>query len=460
MVAVKPISPTSAPWRGAFEDLPREHGFEPLEVEGVVPAELEGTLFRNGPSRFGNADGRYGHWFDGDGAVSAVRLANGAAEGAVRFVKSWHLDRERTSGRTRSMGFATRAGGPFAQIWAQFKKQARNPGNTSVMVWKDRLLALYEGAGPTELSIDDLETIGVTDLDGALTTAFSAHPHVTADGTIYNFGVEYGRVAKIALYRLGENAERVREVPVRGQPMLHDFITTERHAVFMVSPIWLSPFPVLLGLKTPLEAFSWQANEGTDVHVVPFDPSEPVRSFTVDAFYQWHFAQAFERGDEIVVDLVEYPDFTTNDFLSSLFERKTPAEPANGKLVRRTFDPSSGRMDREVLFSGSCEFPTVARGESTHVYVATHRESALDPFDSIVRTNVETGETEAYDLGTGGFVSEPLPVGDHLLMHVYDGHRNQTNLTILDRHHPDRGPVARCWFDHHLPPTFHGVWHG
>jgi carotenoid cleavage dioxygenase-like enzyme len=33
-------------------DLPREHGFVPLAVEGTMPPDLTGTLYRNGPGIF------------------------------------------------------------------------------------------------------------------------------------------------------------------------------------------------------------------------------------------------------------------------------------------------------------------------------------------------------------------------------------------------------------------------
>src|SRR5215472_5991750 len=74
-------------WTGGMRDLAREHGFEPLRVRGKLPEGLAGTLYRNGPGRFSAAGKeRYGHWFDGDGAVCAMRLAGGRATGAVRVV--------------------------------------------------------------------------------------------------------------------------------------------------------------------------------------------------------------------------------------------------------------------------------------------------------------------------------------------------------------------------------------
>ena len=77
-------APFSPPWFGGFQDLTRSHGFEPLRVTGTLPPALRGTLYRNGPGRFSVAGERYRHWFDGDGAVSAVRFADGRASGAAR----------------------------------------------------------------------------------------------------------------------------------------------------------------------------------------------------------------------------------------------------------------------------------------------------------------------------------------------------------------------------------------
>ena len=59
------------------KDLPREHGFEPLEIEGTLPPELRGTLYRNGPGLFGQFGMRYTHPFEGDGAITAIRFEDG-----------------------------------------------------------------------------------------------------------------------------------------------------------------------------------------------------------------------------------------------------------------------------------------------------------------------------------------------------------------------------------------------
>src|SRR6476619_891678 len=93
-------------WRGAHRDLAREHGFEPLRIEGRLPAAINGVLYKNGPSVFRSGDGPYLHAFDGDGASTAVRFAGGEAEGAVRVSETRWLRAERAANRQLYRSYA------------------------------------------------------------------------------------------------------------------------------------------------------------------------------------------------------------------------------------------------------------------------------------------------------------------------------------------------------------------
>ena len=53
-------------------------------LEGSLPIDLRGVLFRNGPGRFAVGDSHYGHLFDGDGLV--LRFAIGATSSDSRPV--------------------------------------------------------------------------------------------------------------------------------------------------------------------------------------------------------------------------------------------------------------------------------------------------------------------------------------------------------------------------------------
>src|SRR3954451_4355438 len=135
-----PFSPASTrpDWRRAFQDLTREHSFEPLEVEGQIPADLTGTLFRNGPALFSTYGRPYQHWFDGDGAISSVRFGPQGAEGAVRLVQTVGLQEERRAGRALYGGYGTlQPGNPLGRV----RRRDKNAANTSVMEWQGRVLA-------------------------------------------------------------------------------------------------------------------------------------------------------------------------------------------------------------------------------------------------------------------------------------------------------------------------------
>src|SRR5688572_24934724 len=170
-------------------DLEREHGFEPLRVEGKLPPELSGTLYRNGPGLFGSFGRRYHHLFESDGAVSAVRFGGGLAAGGHRVIQNAGLREERAAGRPL---FGSAVSRP-RRIANLLRGRTKNTANTNVLVWQGRLFGLLEAARPIELSADDLRTLGESDLDGAVVETFSAHPHfVAARGAFYNFGMRFG----------------------------------------------------------------------------------------------------------------------------------------------------------------------------------------------------------------------------------------------------------------------------
>ena len=58
-----------------------------LVVEGEIPAELEGSLYRNGPNQRFSPRGDY-HLFAGDGMVHAFHIANGKVDYRNRWVRT------------------------------------------------------------------------------------------------------------------------------------------------------------------------------------------------------------------------------------------------------------------------------------------------------------------------------------------------------------------------------------
>jgi carotenoid cleavage dioxygenase-like enzyme len=298
---------------------------------------------------------------------------------------------------------------------------------------------------------------------------------VAANGSIYNFGVRYEYGTQVDLYELrpGTKARRIRKVQLTGTPLVHDFAVTDRHAIFVAPPLRLHPMKLLLGLQSFERSLEWHPEEGTEIVIVPFDPTQEVVRLTVDPFFLWHTANAFEDGEAICLDYVRYPDFSCNDDLREV-QRGTLQRPLGGLLHRATIDVRRRRFRSDACWSVPCEFPRVAPGQqaSAHrwIYASTTSsagQQARGYLDRLAVVSPIDGRAEVISLGDETYPSEPVFVprpdgsGERdgwLLSLVYDAETHRSYLAVLDAAHPADGPLARLHFNHHIPPTFHGTW--
>jgi all-trans-8'-apo-beta-carotenal 15,15'-oxygenase len=143
----------------------------------------------------------------------------------------------------------------------------------------------------------------------------------------------------------GGTARRLASMPLSGATMVHDFIATPHYLVVFTPPLRLHLPRMLLGLGTYADNLVWRPAAGTEVLVIPLaNPSRP-RRFTVEPFYQWHFANAYEHGSDLIVDVVRYADFSTNQWLQELIHG-TPSHAANGTFYRTIIDPDTQTCNR------------------------------------------------------------------------------------------------------------------
>lgn len=447
-------------WR---EDLPRQHDFEPLQIEGQLPLELHGTLFRNGPGQFGQFGRRYTHPFEGDGAVSAIRLEAGAAQGASRLTASAGLEQERQAGK---LLYGLSAPWP-RRVANVLRGRQKNTANTSVVSWQGRLFALMEGGLPTELDPHSLRTLGETTLDGTVVSAFSAHPHrVDARHALYNFGIEYGRQTRLHLYELPDlgSPRHLGALELDGPPMLHDFIATDSHLIFFLSPVRIDLTRMLLQWGGFAEMFRWRPELGTEVICVPIDrPGEAVR-FRAEPFYQWHFANAFSSGGELCVDYVRHPEFSSFRQIGERAQGKPQERLASGRLYRSRIDLARQTLRSEPLHDEGCEFPIVASGREGRQQRFTYL--ALGGLQALGKLDAQGGAIDRFEMPASQRATEPLFVprpgataedDGWVLSLCHDGSSSRAFLGVFDARRLGAGPIARAWFDHQIPITFHGT---
>lgn len=446
------------------QNLRRSHGFEPLELEGRVPEQLRGTLFRVGPGVFERFGVEVAHPFEADGAVMAVRFGE-RVEGAARVIESAGFCEEQAAGRRL---YGTGAGW-LRNVVGALRQRNKNTANTSAWLHDGQLHALMEGARPTRLCPDSLDVLGEQDFEGTLRGTFSAHPHrVAALHTSFNFGVRYGREPMLDVYALPDRGavRRLTSVTMPWSGMVHDFVATEKHLVFMVCPVRIVIWRALLGVANFEKLLAWEPERGAELIVVPIASPEQVVRIPVDPFWVWHFANAFEQGDEIVVDLCRYADFGSLQAIRT--GRGGLAAPVSEPHYHRArIDRRAKRMSSEQRLPGRAEFPRVHPDfeGSAHRFAFIHGGETSS--DCIRVLEVETGHTSAWQPERATALSEPIPVprgvraGDErdvwLLVLGYDEDRDCSFVAVLDGDDLEKGPVARAWFDHPIPMTFHGT---
>ena len=460
-------------WSRAFRDLPREHGLEPLRVEGTIPSELDGALFRNGAGRVGIGGERYGHWFDCDGAVTAVRLQGGRASGGVKLVRTPALARQERAGRLLFGGYNT----PLARPVRELLGDKKNPANTATMIWQHRLFALCEAGLPFEIDRAELSTLGERDLGGVLRGPFSAHPHeVPQRRAIYGFGLSQGRRARITAYELPAlgRARVVTDLEIPGPTVMHDFAATPRHLVFHVAPMRISLRKLLFGRVGPMDAMESSAGLATELVVVPIDDPSSTFRVEVEAHMAEHFVNAFERGGELCFDFIRYPDMRgLEDYVGGLLAGAVRA-PLRSTFCRCTVDLASKRARFEDRLAAPCELPRVSpRVESAPYRFAwlagftSDEASRRGLFDAVLGLDVERGVAARFPMERGCSCGEPVFVprkggtaedDGYLLTMVYDARVDQSHLAVLDARRAGAPPLGRAWFDHPIPPGFHGVW--
>ena len=170
------FSPTSASkrdWASAYVSNLPEEDYAP-EIEGVVPPELKGTLFRNGPGRIERGGEAYSHIFDGDGMVTAYTIDDGKIRVKNRYVRTDEYEKEEAAGAILYRNtFGTQPKGGWTRNL--FNVLQKNVANTNIIYWGGRLLTLWEAAQPYRLDPSTLNTMGLDTLDGRLQVSLRLH---------------------------------------------------------------------------------------------------------------------------------------------------------------------------------------------------------------------------------------------------------------------------------------------
>jgi len=451
---------------GAFGQLATEvpESIDVPVIEGVLPDSLRGVLLRNGPGRSSRGGVEYGHPFDGDGFLQRLEFRDGRARYCARFVRTREFEAEEAADRILYRGFGTNRPGGF--LPNALRMRFKNAANTSVVQHAGHTLALWEGGLPHRFDPDTLETLGRFSYDGALEgkgflqriigpeLPFSAHPSVCPEtGELWNFGTAYGAPHRLLIHTVSPAGDlRTRGLPMRDLPFVHDMVLTRNFVIFVLPATVFDVPATLLGLRSPVDSISMRDAPGKAL-LVPRDGGPPI-SLAVPPGFVFHWSGAWEDGDTVVLEGIEYPGFPRLESLDVVFDQPDASELL-ARPIRLTIDLSKQTVEHTVLADIWMELPSQVGAGAHRVMLGVGApQSCRHPFLSAVVRIAGEGPPLMHDLAPD-LPGEPVVAGGHLLVPLYrHGAAAQVVVMTVD----DLAVVARIQLPHSVPLPLHGTW--
>ena len=443
-------------------------------VGGPLPDFVRGTYYLNGPARFRCNGLVYRNWLDGDGMVCALRFEKNNVHLRTRYVRSRKFLEEQDAGRPLFRTFATGFDGSRLN---RAGNALESPVNVSIYPFSECLFAFGEQGLPWELDPVTLETRGQFTFNGRLNDAspFAAHPKFDLDtGEMFNFGIFFSAQSpRLYFYCFGPDGLRYRKPVALDYPCsVHDFSLSRNYAIFYLSPYLLDITGILQNGGTVMDSLSWEPHRGSRLLVLSRQTGEVVASIPAGHRYCLHLINAFEEGERVTVDVLEFEEPLYGHYqpLPDLFHRVSSGGP-----VRFVIDlPSRELVQRVSLnYCQAPDFPAIDPHRAMQPYqefwmlgIAATRHDGRKFFDQLVHarwdqdtvTDIYHSPALRYLGGEPVFVRDPGSHQGLVICQEFDAVDRKSSFVVFDAHRISSGPVARMPMENKLLPLgFHAA---
>ena len=493
-----PFGPTDNVYlQGNFAPILDEELHEDLEVEGVIPPELNGAvLIRIGPNAaMKPLDMKYHHWIDGTGMINAFYIKDGKVSYRNRFVNTFKLDNNRKAKRNlfggiQSLSKTKLKGWRLLNInilnylylgirtlfrmgpsVSQFHKiaPAINDSNTNILLQNGYVLSLEEIGTPYIIKLDTLETLGGFDYNGELKRNNSAHP-LTDPFNNHSYTNSYSPIAPhMKYYEITPEStisyETDMDVPYPA--MVHGFALSEKYFVHMHFPaVYRKEY---LGTRKPIR---WEP-ENNDSFIGILERNNPeakTRWYKIPTCWVFHNMNAYDEGDKVVIFVAKFPRIPMFGL-----DTKNPNPPfteqPGSQFAKWTLDLNSGAFEEEIINPNLAEFPLMdprfLTRKQKHGWYTTLVDDVqkYGLWNTICHYDFEKGVEESYYAGKLHYVGESLftpkhedsPEGVGYIMAIrYNLMENKSDVLILDAQNLAAGPIATIKVPRRIEYDFHG----
>ena len=474
--ALKPtLSPSRHPYlNGAWTPLHEEVDATDLEVIGEIPSDLNGLYVRNTENPLHDAIGIY-HPFDGDGMLHAMSFADGRATYRNRFVRTEGLLAEQEAGHALWTGITGNPRKSLRKGWGA-RGGMKDASSTDVVVHAGEIISTHYMCGEGyRLDAASLDTLGTC--DWVPEEGVSAHPKVDlSTGELLFFN--YSKNAPYMHYGVVDRDRKLQHlIPVElpGPRLPHDMAFTRNYSILVDLPMFWRADLLASGIHHP----AFHDHLPTRFAIVPRygSPSE-IRWFEAEPTYVLHWMNAYEEGNEIVLDgyFQEDPDPAPIPVAPDVDPRlgklcaTIDENSFRPKLHRWRFNLDSGKTTEGHLDDRNLEFGMFNQhyaGQKSRYLYSTTAEPGWFLFNGIVKHDLETGDSVSLAFGENRFGSEaPFAPRDgaraeddgYLVSFVTDMNEARSECIVIHAQDIEAGPVCRILLPHQISSGTHATW--
>jgi carotenoid cleavage dioxygenase-like enzyme len=458
-----------------------------LEVEGTVPPEVEGAFFRAVP------DGAHAPMFEDDialnhdGMIARFNFENGAVDFDIKYVETERYLAEKKARRA----LFGRYRNPFTDD-PSVAGVDRTVANTTPVWHGGRLFMTKEDGRGYEINPHTLATQGKWDYYGALRSeTFTAHPRIDpVTGEMFFFGYEAGGLCSLDVaYGIADRDGNLTREQWFEQPYcstIHDFVITEKYAIFPIFPTLAD----LERLKAGGAHWAHHQDKPSYLGIMPRygDVSEIRWIEGPVGVSVFHEVNAYDDGDLVHIDLC-LTDTNAFPFMREAGGIERDQRSLQGALTRWTIDMGQANPQiQERPLGPPGDLPRLAdkdQGRSyNHAWYLSMNPQGGPPmpggpvgvnFNALLRVEVGNGRIDLMGVPPGAAISEPAhvpssePGHDGWLLSVVDmpNHPDpsqqrpgdySSELWVIEAGDVGNGPVARIKTGLALRSQVHGTW--
>jgi carotenoid cleavage dioxygenase len=460
----------NGPWTPQHEEV---NAYDLEVLEGEIPADLDGIYLRNTENQVHQPLGRH-HPFDGDGMIHRISFQGGKATYRNRFIRTRCFEAEQTAGGSLWGGLADPPGTskrPGFGAHGSLKDSA----STDVIVHRGKAIATFYQCGEGYvLDPETLETEGVAPwvpLDG-----ISAHPKLdeaTGELMFFNYSkhppyMHYGVVGadgKLATYI---------PVPLPGPRLPHDMIFSENWSILNDLPVH---WDEKLIEQRNIHAVRLHENKPSRFALVPrHGTTDQIRWFEAAPTYVLHWLNAYEEGDEVIVDgyfqenPTPSPDEHREHGQYAHMMAYLDQHSMGTRLHRWRFNLADGTTKEAHLDDRCVEFGMINQryaGRKYRYVYSTMAKPGWFLFNGFVKHDLETGEGIEVRLPEGVYASEaPFAprIGavdeddGYIISFTIDENKGTSECIVIDAKRFADGPVCRIALPHKISSGTHAHW--